>query len=101
LKKAGTAAEPRRYVVSRYRFVSEPRRLSKGKLHIVLALHQDGKTTDEIVAITGCPRKTIERYVADFRQGEQDASFHPFVGAELGPVELCKLHGVAKAVNGK
>ncbi len=98
LKKAGSAEEPRRYVVSRYRFLSEPRRLSKGKLHAVLALHQDGKTIDEILARTGCPRKTIERYVADFRQGEQDASFDPFVGAELGPSELCQLHGVARSV---
>lgn len=95
LKKAGTAAEPRRFVVRRYRFVSEPRRLSKGKLHIVLALHQDGKSVEEIVALSGCPRKTVERYVADFRQGEKDASFDPFIGAELGPADLCKLHGVA------
>lgn len=98
LKKAGSKPEPRRYVVQRYRFLSEPRRLSKGKLHSILALHQDGRSIDEILATTGSPRKTVERYLADFQQGEREASFDPFVGIDLGPAELCRLHGVARGV---
>jgi hypothetical protein len=101
LKKVGKdPAIPSRFVVRRYRFLSEPRRLSKGKIHMVLALHQDDKSVEEIVKATGCPRKSVERYIADFKQGQEDASFDPFVGADLGPAELCKLHGVARAVHG-
>lgn len=101
LKKAGKDPTiPTRFVVRRYRFVSEPRRLKKGKIHIVLGLHQDGKSIADIVAASGCPRKTVERYVADFEQGRAEASFDPFLGTDLGPADLCKLHGVARAVHG-
>src|SRR5262249_42713676 len=56
LKKVGKdATVPTQFVVRRYRFLSEPARLKKGKIHIVLALHQDGKSVEEIVKISKCP----------------------------------------------
>jgi len=100
LKKAGTDINPTKFLVRRYRFLTEPRRLSKGKVHMVLALHQAGKQPDEISKMTGCPRKSVDRYIADYRQGEIDADFAPYIGMDIGSAELCKLAGVARAVHG-
>jgi hypothetical protein len=77
----------------RYRYLSEPRRISKGKLHMVLALHAQGQTLDQIHTRTGCPRQTIQRYVVDFEEGRQQRDFDPYYGIDLSPKDLCRLHG--------
>jgi hypothetical protein len=97
LKRLKASEGPLRYILRRYRYLSEPRRISKGKLHMVLALHAAGSGVDDINEVTGCPRGTIQRYVADFEQGRQEADFAPFWGIDLGPKDLCRLHGVWQA----
>ncbi len=98
LKRLRKADPPTRFILRRYRFLSEPRRISKGKLQMVLALHADGATPEEIRERTGCTKGAIARYIADFaegaRQGADGEAFDGYFGVELGPKELARLHGL-------
>lgn len=82
-----------RYVMRPYRFLTEPRRIGKGKPQLVCALHPGGLDAAGIHGLTGTPRKTVERYVSDFEAGKREASFDPYFGADLGPAGVCKLLG--------
>ncbi len=94
LKKANPKApEPPRYLLRTYRFLSEPRRIAKGKLLLVLARHAQGAGAEQIQQETNCPRPTVQRYVADFEAGKQEPDLSAYYGKELGPKELCRLHG--------
>jgi hypothetical protein len=93
LKKAKQHPEMPRFVMRPYRFLTEPRRISKGKLHLALALHRQGRNPAEIREITGCPRVTVERYIKAYEAGHAETDFHPYFGVELLPEQLCRLHG--------
>lgn len=93
LKKAKSPSDLPRYIMRPYRFVTEPRRISKGKLYLVLALHVQGINNEIIHQITGCPRQTIQRYIADFEAGRLDMDFAPYFGIDLKPKDLCRLYG--------
>jgi 3-methyladenine DNA glycosylase Mpg len=82
------------YLLRPYRFLTEPRRIGKGRLHLALALHMAGQTPEQIAAISGSPRRSIQRYIAEFEAGRQQRDFASYVGLELGPTDLCRLHGV-------
>lgn len=49
---------------------------------------------------TGVAKKTIERYVADFKLGEAEENFDGYIGQDLGTSELCKLLGTWHAKHG-
>jgi hypothetical protein len=100
LKKAGKSSPLPRYVMRPYRYLSEPDRTAKGKVLLVLALHIQGHDEDSIRELTGCPCRTIERYVADFEAGKKVTDFAPYIGVELKPPDLCKLQGTWQAVWG-
>lgn len=72
---------------------SAPRRATKGKLNLVLTLYARGTPADDIQALTGSPRASARRYIADFEAGRQVADFASYLGKELGPKELSRLHG--------
>jgi hypothetical protein len=94
LKKVAARAESTRFVMLPYRYLTEPRHIKKGKLHLVLALHAQGIGIEEIQRLTNCPRRATQRYLADFERGRQEADFTPYFGIDLGPAELGKLYGV-------
>jgi 3-methyladenine DNA glycosylase Mpg len=94
LKRAASSPESTRFLMLPYRYLTEPRRTKKGKIVMVLALHVQGVCLARIQQLTNCPRRAIERYVADFERGQNEADFAPYFGAHLGPSELCKLYGV-------
>jgi hypothetical protein len=94
LKKVAARSDATSFVMRPYRYLTEPRRTKKGKLHLVLALHAQGTDVQEIQRLTNSPRRTIERYIADFERGRNEADFAPYFGIDLGPAELCKLYGV-------
>jgi hypothetical protein len=103
LKRSKKAPEPPRYVLRPYRYLTEPRRIAKGKAQLVLALHAQGMSPEEIHNLCGCPKGTVQRYIKDFEEGRQDGDFDPYYGIDLAPKELCRLHGVwhARWVDGK
>jgi hypothetical protein len=94
LKRLRASELPPRFILRPYRYLREPRRIAKGKIHLVLALHAAGKSFLEILQETGCPRAAVERYISDFEEGRKLADFAPFWGIDLGPKDLCRLHGV-------
>ncbi len=92
LKRTRNPDAPR-YVMRPYRYLTEPRQLTKGKPHMVLALHHQGMDTAAIHESTGVPKKTVDRYVADFATGKAVTDFAGYVGKDLGPAEWCRLMG--------
>lgn len=94
LKRSGKSPEPPRFVGRPYRHLTEPRRIGKGKPHMVLSLHASGADAHTIRQTTGGTKQAIARYVADFEAGKAAADFAPFRGNDLGPRELCRMLGV-------
>jgi hypothetical protein len=97
LKRLRKSPDPPRFLMRNYRFLSEPRRISKGKPHMVLALHALGTGVDQISLATGCPRGTVQRYVADYEAGTREPDFDAYFGVDLGTRELCHLYGAWQA----
>jgi hypothetical protein len=100
LKKAKGKPDAPKFVGRPYRFLTEPRAISKGRPHLILALHRTGHDLAAIQALTGVARKTIERYVADFQLGTAAETFDSYIGQELGTPDLCKLLGTWHAKYG-
>jgi hypothetical protein len=100
LKKAKGKPDAPKFVARPYRFLTEPSRISKGKPHLVLALHRAGRTPEEIRAIIDMPLKTINRYIADFNAGKQVENFDGYIGKDLGTSDLCKMLGTWHAKYG-
>jgi hypothetical protein len=98
--KRSARTDSTRFIMRPYRYLTEPRRTKKGKVHIVLALHARGDSPEDIQRLTNCPRRTVERYIADFEIGRQEADFAPYFDMDLGPRELCRLYGVWSAHKG-
>jgi len=101
LKKAKGKPDAPRFLARPYRFLTEPRAISKGKVHLVLTLYLGGEKPDRIHDITGVPRKTIERYIKDFEAGLSVPGFDPYIGKDLGTAELCRMLGTWATKYGK
>lgn len=93
LKKAKGVADAPRFVARPYRYLTEPRAISKGRPHLVLALHCAGRSPDEIATATGVARKVIDKYIADFARGAPVESFDAYIGTDPGTADLCQLLG--------
>jgi hypothetical protein len=100
LKKAKGKPDAPKFVARPYRFLTEPRGISKGKVHLVTALYRKGEKPEAIAQLTGCPRKTVDRYIADFEAGKKVMGFDAYIGKELSTSELCKLLGTWTAKYG-
>jgi hypothetical protein len=94
LKRYRKSEPPAHYIMKSYRYLSEPRRISKGKQHMAQALYAGGASPAEIREKTGCTKGALERYIADYEEGRKEASFDPYFGIELGPKELARLYGL-------
>ena len=97
LRRVTSRTDSTRFLMRPYRYLSEPRRTKKGKPHMVLALHAQGKSTEDITQLTNCPQRIVERYIAEFEAGRKDADFSPYFGVYLTPAQLCRLYGVWSA----
>jgi hypothetical protein len=93
LKRPGKGMDPIRYILRPYRYLTEPRRIRKGKLQLVLALDVQGHDAESIRQLTGCPRQAIQRYLADYKVGRRERDFTPYLHKDLGPQSLARLHG--------
>lgn len=97
LKRGPRSDVPPRFLMRPYRYLTEPRRIAKGKQHMALALHARGRSVEDIRQETGCTPAALRRYVADHEAGRQEGSFDPYFGIDLGPKELARLHGLWQA----
>ena len=100
LKKAKGKPDAPKFVARPYRYLTEPKGISKGKPHLVLALHRAGRTPEEIRDVIDMPLKTINRYIADFDAGKAVESFDGYIGKDLGTADLCKMLGTWHAKYG-
>jgi len=98
LKKGSTEAR-RRYLARPYRFLSEPARIRKGKPHLVIALHQQGRSPAEIATLTGTRRAVLEGYLAAYEAGRGGGSAGPSSNGDgdLSTEQLCRLLGACVA----
>lgn len=88
----GVEAAPR-FVGRPYRYLTEPRRIGKGRPQTVLALHRAGRDAAAIRERTGVAVRVVDKYVADFAVGECEPGFGPYLGMELSTAGLCQLLG--------
>jgi len=95
LRRARPGSSAPDYLTRPYRFLVEPAMIAKGKVQMVLGLHRLGTGPDEIRRITGCPARTIAGYIAEYEAGLREGLFEDYFGKELGPKDLCRLHGIA------
>jgi hypothetical protein len=99
LKRPGLTEGPR-YVMSPYRFLTEPKRIRKGKTLLILGLHAAGCSPRQIQALTGTPQNAIQRATAASDAAQAVVDWQEFVSQELTPKSLCRLHGVWQAAFG-
>ena len=100
LKKGKGRDDMALYVMRPYRYVVEPTRISKGKPHLVLGLHQRGTDAETIQKLTGCPKKSVTQYIAEFEAGQSEADFSAYIGADVNTKTLCRMHGTWKKLKG-
>ena len=93
LKKAKSSSEMPRYILLPYRYLSEPKLVTKGKIYLILALHNQGISPEDIHQITGSPKHSIKKYIANFEQGQKENDFSIYIGTELNTEKLSQLHG--------
>lgn len=93
LKRVRSHPSMPEYIMRRYRFLNAPQAIKKGKVHLVIALHQQGHSVDSIKLITKSPKHSIERYIDDHEAGRQKDSFRSYFYKALKNDELCQLHG--------
>jgi hypothetical protein len=78
-----------------YRYLTEPVRIRKGKAQIVMGLHRRGTTATQIRGLTNSPSRAIEAYLTAYEMGLCEGQFADFFGKDLGPIDVCHLHGIA------
>jgi hypothetical protein len=100
LRRAWLKEAPR-FVMKPYRFLSEPKRIRKGKTLLILELHLEKRSEEEIREITGSPLKSIRSAIEESAAGEAEADLRQFVGKDLTPKTLCRLHGAWQAIYGE
>jgi hypothetical protein len=97
-KRVRPTPENVRFLLRPYRFLTEPRRIAKGKVLLVLALHRAGHPEADIKRLTGCPITAIRRHVMAFREGATTTDAAAFAGKDLGSRELGLLHGLGASL---
>jgi hypothetical protein len=93
LKRVAEHPEMPDYIVRRYRALTQPRRIEKGRVQLIIALHQAGESADAIAALTGAPKRTVARTIAEHDRGRAFGSIESLHGRSLNATDLCLLHG--------
>lgn len=92
LKRMESFPEMPRFLAKPYRFLTDPRRTTKGRPSLAIGLHRQGLTIAEIAELTGQRRTVIEAYLAWFEEGRRE-KVESFAGRELNVAERCRLLG--------
>ncbi len=87
-----------RFLLRPYRFLLQPRALAAGRPQLILALHLQGHTPDDIQALTGTPAAAIRRYLDAYQKGQRarltPAQFQALIRRPLTGPSWCFLGGV-------
>ena len=93
LKKKDTTGDKPRFVLKPYRFLTEPKRIAKGKPELALSMFAQGLALDSICRISGGSKASVQRYIDAFEAGRRARSFDRYIGKHLNTEERCQLHG--------
>lgn len=94
--KRGVLAERARFLARPYRFLSEPARTKKGRLHTALGLYRGGHAAAQIAALTGMTAAVVDKYVRAYEAGKRRAPAD-FNNKDLSADEVCQLFGACDA----
>lgn len=100
LRRATPGTRMPAYLTRPYRFLTEPRRIAKGKPQMVLGLHRLGRRPEEIREVTRSPTRSVAAYLEEYAAGLREGQFEDYFGAEIGPRQLARLHGIADRASG-
>ncbi|OJT21418.1 hypothetical protein BO221_26720 [Archangium sp. Cb G35] len=89
--KRGTSEERVRFLSRPYRFLTEPVRIKKGRLHVAVALHAQGHPVEEVARLTGSTVSQVRRYIAQYEAGRGRAPAE--FARDLSTDETCQLLG--------
>lgn len=92
--KRGVLADRARFLARPYRFLTEPARIKKGRLHTVIGLHRRGHSPHEIAALTGSAPAQVGKYIAHFEAGK-GRDPRDYV-KDLNSEETCQLLGACE-----
>lgn len=101
LRRAGPGTTMHAYLTRPYCFLTEPGAIAKGKPHMVMGLHRLGRKPEEIREVTRSPARSITTYIAEYENGRRAGRFEDYFGREIGPRDLCRLHGIADRASGR
>lgn len=93
LKRVAEHPEMLDYIVRPYRALTQPRAIKKGRVHLIIALHQAGEPPAAIAAMTGTPRRTVDDHLAAYQRGRALGSTESLHGRSLSATDLSLLHG--------
>lgn len=82
------------YLARPYRFLTEPKRIKKGRPHVVVGMHRQGRPPADIAAATGSTRAQAEKYVAQYEAGKLRDP-REFV-KDLTAEDTCQLFGACE-----
>ncbi|MBI5513415.1 MAG: hypothetical protein HY909_06570 [Deltaproteobacteria bacterium] len=93
LKKGATSARVH-FLAQPYRFLSEPSRIKKGRVNLVVGLHREGLSDAEIARVTGSAASQVARYTTWYEAGKglDPKAFR----SELSTEALCQLFGACE-----
>lgn len=89
--KRGDLSERARFLARPYRFLSEPARTKKGRPHLVIGLHRQGRDPQAIAALTGSSLAQVGKYIAQYETGKRRDP-RDFI-KDLNTDETCQLLG--------
>jgi 3-methyladenine DNA glycosylase Mpg len=92
--KRGASDARVHYIAQPYRFLTEPARIKKGRLHLVIGLHRQGRTDREIARLTGATLGQVNKYLAQYDAGKplDPKAFRK----DLSTDETCQLFGACE-----
>lgn len=93
LKRANTP-DRHRFIARDYRFLTEPDRIKKGKLHTIIGLHRRGNSVTSIGALTATRPAVVQGYIDAFEDGraKEPGDF----ASDLSTSDTCALFGACE-----
>jgi len=82
------------YLMRDYRYLNIPEQMSKGKPYIILSLHRQGKSAQEICDLTRTKVPVIKRYV-ELYENNKHAPQH-FTGMTLNTDAMCEIYAACR-----
>lgn len=93
LKKKGEEMERSKYVCRLYRFLTQPKRMKKGKPHMIVSLYHLGKSEEEIIELLGTSKQIVKTYTNLYEKGKKHKNVKRFYGINLTAKQVCELFG--------